>query len=153
MKIIISLTIAVVLLSTCQGMARRGSGSPQNPSMLSTNGRCGPKFENRECPIDSLVPGWISVTPCCGESGWCGNSPEHCKYIDYRKPESLKQTACRELEDEERAIRHRIKEKKEELKCRNDRGQGSYVRPGSNGQLAGSFGFGPGPNGFNLGLG
>ncbi|CAH1780726.1 unnamed protein product [Owenia fusiformis] len=57
----------------------------QNPAMVTTDGRCGPEFNNRECPIDSIIPRWAHVSPCCSLSGWCGDTEMHCNGIDYRK--------------------------------------------------------------------
>lgn len=41
---------------------------------LSTDGRCGPNFNNATCDPNSTV----YKGSCCSSAGWCGNTADHC---------------------------------------------------------------------------
>ncbi|CAH1780725.1 unnamed protein product [Owenia fusiformis] len=72
----------------CSGINYRRLYAPtaQHPSKVTIDGRCGPLFNNLECPINSSIPGWgPTIHHCCSDGGWCGNTGDHCSGINYRE--------------------------------------------------------------------
>ncbi|CAH1788020.1 unnamed protein product, partial [Owenia fusiformis] len=50
----------------------------QDPTKVTSDGRCGHYFQNMECTIHG-------ESPCCNTIGYCGNTEQHCSDRDYRK--------------------------------------------------------------------
>jgi len=52
-----------------KALRKKYSSSNTSTSVVSTNGKCGPKNGNTVCPAGK----------CCSKYGWCGTSDDHCK--------------------------------------------------------------------------
>lgn len=61
-----SIIFSAVLAAT--GLTQVDASAPPSNIVFSTNGRCGPDFDNTVCPGNQ----------CCSKWGWCGEDPQWC---------------------------------------------------------------------------